>query len=182
MANDISTATAAPEAFWLDDNESITLYPLRLHEWGNFENWMREAYLSPTVNAIAKSDMPLERQDKLIARAQERAMDMTAILAFQQMAANKRMSGSDNDENSQRSEAVGVLQSFGGMLRIVHLALRDYQGNYKYDLNQVSEMFSGRFQKLTEAYGSILSLSFPSEFGSSKKKTEKKGPTPNESQ
>lgn len=175
--------SAAPAEFNLH-GEALLLYPLRNMDWGRIEQWMRTQIINAAKEAIADVDTFGTKQF-ILKTAHQEAAKISIASCFLSSAARRKMinarrkmtkspaklSDEQTDEQPKSLEEIeeqplAFLHTFEGMLRIVHLALRDgpgRNGRPKYELFELDEIIGQDFVALSEMYGVVFSLSFPSD-------------------
>lgn len=177
--------SAAPAEFSLH-GKALLLYPLRNMDWGRIEQWMRTQIINAAKEAIAEVDTFGTKQF-ILKTAHQEAAKISIASCFLSSAARRKMTKPPTEPSNEQTDEpiiaqpksleeieeqpLAFLHTFEGMLRIVHLALRDgpgRNGRPKYELLELDEIIGQDFVALSEMYGVVFSLSFPDEAGKAK--------------
>ena len=131
--------------------EEYTCYPLRFLDWGLFEQWMRSQIIADAAASLNMTSLNSAVAKMVMRTAYDKAEAISISRCFKQTL-----------ESGTRE--VAYLETFEGMLRIVHLSLRDKpgkQGTYWYTLQEVDELVDHDFDLLTELFAEVFDVSFP---------------------
>jgi len=169
----LAKATAAPEEFNCN-GQAVKLHPLRFLDWGKIEQWMRTQIINAAKETL-KEDPQLHQAERheVMRSAHQEAARISISSCF--------MGKKTGDIDEQ---TIAFLRTFEGMLRVVHLALRDAPGKAGkpiYSLAEVDEMLCQNFDMLGEMFSKVFDLSFPTApvdsgiDGDTEKKTMQKG-------
>lgn len=141
----LARPTAAAVEFSLH-GEALLLYPLRNMDWGRIEQWMRSQIINATKSAVIDEGLTESQKQTILSSAHKEAAKVSLASCF------------------SRNEVYAFLATLEGMMRIVHLSLRDgpgRNGRPKYELNELDEKLNLDFVALTEMYSTVFELSFP---------------------
>jgi len=155
MKESLAKATAAPEEFDCH-SQAVELHPLRFLDWGKIEQWMR----SQIINAAAETlrgdpSLPQTERGEVMRSAHQEAAKISISSCF--MGSKK---------GNVEEQTFAFLRTFEGMLRVVHLSLRDVPGKAGkplYTLAEVDEMLRQDIDVLGEMFSRVFDLSFPTE-------------------
>lgn len=168
----ISTATASPVEADIK-GQKVELYPLRFMDWGKIEQWMRSRIVDAAKDVIVGDDsLTLKQREDVMRSAHKEAAHISlASCFFANPEQIKQMVGLEGKAKeaamlkliSSTEQAVTYLQTFEGMLRVVHLGIRESRQSSKpkFDVYQLDEMLQQDFGLLTQLFGTVFELSFP---------------------
>ena len=147
---------------------NLQLYGLRLMDWGDIEQWMRSRLVDSAVQVI--ESRPSIDQDLRVDILQAAHAEGTRI-SIGQCFLTKQQSKEDI------GRTMAFLRTFEGMLRVVHLALRDKpgeDGSPLFALKHVGDLFQNDTDSLISAFGTVVDHSFPTEDETGEVKDETK--------
>lgn len=153
---------------------NLKLYGLRLMDWGDVEQWMRSQLVDSAVQVI--ESRPSMDQDLRLDILQAAHAEGTKISIGQCFLTRQQV-------KEDIGKTMAFLRTFTGMLRVVHLALRDEPGeNGKplFKLKHVGDLFQNDTNALIEAFGAVVDHSFPTEEKTGEVKDEEKNQTETE--
>ncbi len=160
METKLDKAVAAPVDIKLCGTK-VTVYPLRLREWGRLERWMRQEIITAAKDTMLSDTSLRENAMRII--MSEATKSATGISVISKVARD------------------GMLQSLGAMRQIIWLSL--YKGNEslrdgKRELNIeiVDDLIGADFEAMAECVEAIFDLSLPDQSG--KKQDDQNGNPP----
>jgi len=165
----LGKATAAPVDFDLH-GDTVQLYPLRMRDWGRIEQWMRTSIINATIESLRDADFTESEKREIIRLGQQEAERLCLTTCFFGGAAQiipgetpeqfrERLTASDAMQNR-----AAFLDTFEGMLRVVHLSIRDVPGRHgkpKFSLDGLDEKIGSDYESLSKMYEIIVPLSLP---------------------
>ncbi len=154
MVTKLDKAVAAPVDIELCGTQ-VTVYPLRLREWGRLERWMRQEIITAAKDAML-SDVSLRENNMRIIMS-EATKSATGISVISKVARD------------------GMLQSLGAMRQIIWMSLsrgneslRD--GKRELIIDVVDDLVGADFEAMAECVETIFGLSLPEETKANKGK------------
>jgi len=141
---DLAKASGASTDFEVNGT-TLQLNPLRFRDWGKLENWMRSSVISAARLSVA--DLPDDEAMPTIRSATLVSTKINIMQIFQK-----------TQSRDQENKSLDLLQTFEGMLRTVQVSVRKSQ---ELSLDALEDIFEGDIALLAEAFGEIMSLSFP---------------------
>lgn len=165
----LSKATATPIEFELN-GQIIELHPLRFRDWGRIEQWMRTQIINATVESLRDTDFTEAEKRQIIRLGQEEAgrISLTKCLFGSGI---EMLPDETQDQFRERLQKTGVsrdravyLDTFEGMLRIVHLSARDVTGKTgrpRFSLDKLDELLNNDYDSLVSMYEIAMTVSLP---------------------
>lgn len=148
--SDLTKKTAAPSEVTLAGQREC-IYPLRFMEWGQIEQWMRAQVIS-----AAKLSM---RGDPNLTEIERQEILAVAFKEARQLSLGRCFVEAKTDG----IKAVPFLDTFEGMVRVIHLAIREGEGAMqkpKYTLAEINDKLQTNHTVLQDIFGQVMDLSF----------------------
>ena len=142
----LAKVSGSPVEFDLK-GEPLLLYPMRFLDWGRVEQWMRGRVIAAGKEATADCKGTIEAVETI-----RTSYWVANRISIMQCFSN----GLSNDPENQ---AVAFLSTAEGMLRTIHISLRDKVVS----LEQLQEKIGGDIGLLAEMFAIIMKLSFVDE-------------------
>lgn len=144
----LAKITAAPKETIIGGKKE-KLYPLRFMDWGRLEQWMRSCVIDAAKTTIEGVD---RKEATIIMRSAHHVAAQISIIQCLK-------AGMDEEENT-----AAYLRNFEGMMRVLHLSLRDSAARDAkpvYSLSVLDELLDGDIGLLNTLFLEILDISFP---------------------
>jgi len=147
----LSKVTGAPREYRVNEELSLTLYPLRSLHWGVIEEWIRSKIIGSAKDVI-KDDNTLTQnsRDSIMKTAHQVAAQINLMTCF----------GIGKEDEPTKS----ILGSFEGMLRVIHQAVRTSPAQDSipsYKLQELDVIVGSDIMMLSNIFLEVISISFP---------------------
>jgi hypothetical protein len=169
MENGMSKAVAAPVDFEVG-GETLQLHPLNFLDWGIIEGWVRAEIIK--AGMAAGIDYIDANKQAVRVTAGSLLVDITSNATESKEAKADDEQGGADDEQSKEADdeqkkkkgmeflaAGGMLQSFGGMLKIVFLSVKHGYAGITND--KLMGLLGNNYIDLYRAWTAVINLSLP---------------------
>ena len=167
----LSKAANAPVDFNCH-RTNLKLFGLRLMDWGVIEQWMRSQIVAAAVQVIKDSpDLSPDLRGDILRAAHAESTKVSVGQCFL----------SSGQVTEDIGKTMAYLRTFEGMMRVVHLSMRDEageKGKPLHKLEHVGELFQNDNNTLIEAFGIVVDISFPTVEDTGGVNEESKNPEP----
>lgn len=174
----LSKVTNAPVN--MDCNgQNVMIYGLRFTDWGNLEQWMRSRVITAAIEALQNTpNISISLKQDVMDSAYEESTKISIGSCF--MGKSSVVKEGDKITVIGSGRTAAFLRTFEGMLRVVHLSMRDGPGKGSkqiFTLDEVESLIGENHELLADLFETAFELSFPTKDTSGEVKDDPKNPT-----